>query len=186
MNIVRLITMKIRALWLDRQLKSSGGLRLVGKIGYTTGLKYTGIGAKTKFGDGIYLTAWKKLIADPELQIGEGCEFGAYNHITCVNKIIIGDNCLTGKWVTITDNSHGSSDFKDLKLSPMDRPVISKGPVIIGNNVWIGDKATILPNVKIGDGVIIGANSVVTKDIPSYCIVGGNPAIILKQYNENE
>ena len=52
--------------------------------------------------------------------------------------------------------------------------------VIIGNNVWIGDKATILPGVKIGDGCIIAANTVVTKDVPPYSVVAGNPGVILK------
>ena len=65
------------------------------------------------------------------------------------------------------------------------REVISKGAVIIGKNVWIGDKATVLPGVTIGDSVIIGANSVVTKDIPAYSIVGGNPAKIIKTLQEN-
>lgn len=60
---------------------------------------------------------------------------------------------------------------------------MSKGPVIIGQNVWVGDKATILPGVTIGDGAVIGANSVVTKDVPPYSIVGGNPAKVLKQLN---
>lgn len=68
-----------------------------------------------------------------------------------------------------------------MEIPPTQRPVYSKGPVIIGNNVWIGDKATILPNVSIGNGAIIAANSVVTKDVPEYCIVAGNPAKIIKQ-----
>jgi acetyltransferase-like isoleucine patch superfamily enzyme len=66
-------------------------------------------------------------------------------------------------------------------MIPTERKVISKGAVIIGENVWIGDKVTILPGVEIGNGVVIGANSVVTKDIPSYCVVGGNPAKVIKQ-----
>ena len=61
------------------------------------------------------------------------------------------------------------------------RFVTSKGPVIIGNNVWIGDKATVLPNVTIGDGAVIAANAVVTKDVPPYSIVAGNPAKVIKQ-----
>lgn len=65
-------------------------------------------------------------------------------------------------------------------LPPLFRPLFSKGPVIIGKNVWIGDKATILPGVTIGDGSIIGANSVVTKDVPAYSVVAGNPAKIIK------
>ena len=54
-------------------------------------------------------------------------------------------------------------------------------PITIEDNVWIGEKASIMPNVKIGKGAIIGANSVVTKDVSSYSIVGGNPARVLKQ-----
>lgn len=153
------------------------------------------IGENTGFGDWIFLTAWKSYsyieneketqqILQPDLQIGEECHFGAFNHITCTNKIIIGNRILTGKWVTITDNSHGTTDLDSLKIDPIKRPIYSKGPVIIGDNVWIGDKATILPGVTIGDGTVIAANAVVTKDVPAYCVAAGNPArIIKKQYN---
>jgi acetyltransferase-like isoleucine patch superfamily enzyme len=67
-----------------------------------------------------------------------------------------------------------------LKENPIKRPIISKGPVIIGNNVWIGDKATILSDVKIGDGAIIAANAVVTKDVPAYSMAAGIPAQVIK------
>ena len=74
---------------------------------------------------------------------------------------------------------------ESMKKSPVEREIYSKGAVRIGNNVWIGDKATILPGVTIGDGVIIGANSVVTKNIPDYCVVGGNPAKVIKSIKKN-
>ena len=145
------------------------------------------IGEGTSFGDWIYLTAWdsyecivnwnsQKQVLNPELIIGKDCCFGAYNHITCTNKIIIGDRCLTGKWITITDNSHGRTDWESLQVPPIKRPIYSKGPVVIGNDVWICDNATILPGVEIGDGAVIAANAVVTKDVPAYCFVAGNPA----------
>ena len=66
-----------------------------------------------------------------------------------------------------------------MSMAPTTRPLYSKGRVSIGKNVWIGDKATILPGVTIGDGVIVGANSVVTKDIPHYKIAIGCPAKII-------
>ncbi len=160
-----------------------------GEIGMIRCPECITIGDGTSFGDWIYLTAWdsydcivnginQRQTLNPELTIGKECGFGAFNHITCANKISIGDRCLTGKWVTITDNSHGETDKESLQVAPIKRPIYSKGPVIIGNDVWIGDKVTILPGVTIGDGAVIGANSVVTKDVPAYRVVAGNPAII--------
>ena len=145
------------------------------------------IGEGTHIGEHCILTAWKTTCAGgdfhPEIFIGKGCCFGEYNHITSTNKIVIGDNLLTGRWVTITDNSHGETDYETLQQPPLMRLVTSKGPVIIGNNVWIGDKATILPNVTIGDGAVIAANSVVTKNVPAYSVAAGNPAKVIKSAN---
>lgn len=149
------------------------------------GEQYIFIGDGTIIGNNCIITAWDKTSSgntfNPNITIGQNCNIGEFNHITSINKIIIGDNLLTGRWVTISDNNHGDISFEDLQIPPLLRHETSKGPVIIGNNVWIGDKSTILSNVKIGDGVIVGANSVVTKDIPAYSVVGGNPAKIIKQ-----
>ena len=82
--------------------------------------------------------------------------------------------------MTISDNNHGSTDFDTLHEVSVNRKLYTKGPVIIGNNVWIGDKATILGGVTIGDGAVIAANAVVTKDVPAYSVVGGNPARVIK------
>lgn len=153
-------------------------------IGLIEGFKYISIGSNTSFQRDIYLTAWDKYGNQqftPEVIIGSDCAIGAWNHITCVNKIVIGSGLLTGKWVTITDNSHGRTDYESLQIPPMKRMIYSKGPIIIGNNVWIGDKATILPGVTIGDGAVIAANSVVTKDIPSFSVVAGSPAKIINE-----
>lgn len=65
--------------------------------------------------------------------------------------------------------------------SPGDISLYSKGPVIIGDNVWVGAGSCILPNVTIGNNCIIGANSVVTKSFPDNCVIAGNPAKIIKQ-----
>lgn len=147
------------------------------------------IGNRTRIDNGSVITAWKRTpdgtTHNPIISIGKECSIGEYNHITSTNKIIIGDHLLTGRWVTITDNSHGDTDYASLLTNPIMRIVKSKGPVIIGNNVWIGDKATILPGVTIGDGAVIAANAVVTKDVPAYSVVGGNPARIIKQAKNN-
>ncbi len=123
-------------------------------------------------------------IITPELSIGNGCNFGEYNHITAVNRIIIGDNLLTGRFVLITDNSHGKFEIEELQKHPSHRQVVSKGEVVIGNNVWLGDKVSVLPGVHIGNGCIIGANSVVTHDVPDYSIAVGNPAKVIKTISQ--
>lgn len=154
----------------------------INKKSFIVGAECIKIGNDSAFNEGLYLTAWKtdeKTL--PYIEFGEKCSIGAHNHITATNYIKIGNNLLTGKWVTITDNSHGKTDYYELQHPPCERKVISKGGVTIGNNVWIGDKATILPGVTIGDGAVIAANAVVTKDVAAYSVVGGNPAKALKK-----
>lgn len=170
----------IRSAWIRREFKHIGDKVMFGKIGLLKGAECISIGDRCKFEDYVFLTAWT-LNGKPTINIGEHCFFGAFSHITSTNKIVIGDNCLTGKNVTITDNSHGETDLTSLETPPLKRVLVSKGPVVIGNNVWIGDKATILPNVTIGDGCVIAANSVVTKDIPPYSVAAGVPAKVIKQ-----
>lgn len=170
---------------LCRHFKRCGKELMVGKIGMIRGLNYVSLGNNVSFDDGVCLTIWPEHSSNhhPFMSVGNNCSFGAYNHITCVNYISIGDDCLTGKYVTISDNSHGNTDKESLTKAPKDRPVVSKGGVKIGYNVWIGDKATILPGVTIGDGVVVAANSVVTKDVPAYCVVAGIPAKVVKFNN---
>ena len=118
---------------------------------------------------------------NPEIIIGNGCGIGAYSHLTAVNGIYIGNNVRMGKSILITDNAHGASRRDLLDMSPRYRPLYSKGPVHIEDNVWIGEKSSIMPGVTVGRGAIIAANSVVTHDVPPYSVVGGNPAKIIKQ-----
>lgn len=87
------------------------------------------LGEGNSFGDNLYLTAWSQFSdkkAPVLISIGSHCDFGAFNHITATNQIVIGDNCLTGKWVTISDNNHGTTSFDDLSLPPLKRKVVSK------------------------------------------------------------
>lgn len=116
------------------------------------------------------------------ITIGNDCMFGNDCHITCANSITIGNGLRTGKSVLISDNAHGDpAKLEQLKMHPNVRPLYSKGPIVIGNNVWIGDKVAVLGGVKIGDGAIIGANAVVTHDVPPYSIAVGCPAKIIKR-----
>lgn len=147
------------------------------------GEEYISIGNNSTISKRCVLSVWDKYVDDhfiPSILIGNNVAIGEDCHITAINKIIIGNNVLFGKKVTVTDNSHGNEFHDDLHIPPLKRTVTSKGPVILKDNVWIGDKVTILPNVSIGEGSIVGANSVVTKDIPDFCIAVGNPAKVIK------
>lgn len=183
----------IRTITYKYKFKHWGNRSKIGKVLSIHGEKYITVGNNSGFGDYISLTAWDKRkyfdlsnneeneeYFTPSIVIGSNCTFGAYNNITCINKIQIGDGFLSGKWVTITDNSHGETNIEDLSIKPISRKMISKGMVLIGKNVWVGDKVTILPNVRIGNGAIIAANTVVTKDVPAYCVYAGNPGKIIK------
>lgn len=121
---------------------------------------------------------WKEQSFSPEIIIGNNCFLGEFIHISCINYIEIGDNCLFGRRVTITDHSHGTTS--DYETPPLKRDLYSKGPVIIGENCWIGENVCILPGVIIGKNVIIGAGSIVTHDMPDNSVVGGVPAKVIK------
>ena len=184
-NRLRKVKNQLYTVFIRRGFKAFGKGSIIRlKADMIIGKRCIVIGSKTTIGKNVQITAWERNngeVYSPEIIIGDNCQLGSYNHITAINSIIIGNGVLTGKFVTITDNSHGGTrNIEELEKSPINRPAFSKGKVEIGDNVWIGDKATILPNVKIGRGCIIGANSVVTKDIPPFCIVGGNPAAIVR------
>lgn len=187
-----------RSVWLKNKHNALYSLwisNFLGAVGENSMICYPcklwGGGAKSIFiGNGTtiqsccILGCWIKYAGDtftPSIIIGDDCNIGEHTHITSINKITIGNGLLTGRYVYIGDNSHGGLSIEEANTPPIRRKLQSKGEVVIGNNVWIGDKTTILAGVHIGDNVIIGANSVVTHDIPSNCMAAGMPARVIKQ-----
>lgn len=141
-------------------------------IGHHTNIEgHSILGCWEKYGDQTFT---------PSITIGNHCNIGEYNHITACDKIVIGDGLLTGRFVYIGDNTHGGLTMEEKEIPPFRRKLVSKGGISIGKNVWIGDKATILGGVHIGDNVIVAAHAVVTKDVPSNSMVAGIPAKIVK------
>lgn len=122
---------------------------------------------------------------NPILIVGENVQINDYVHIAAKKQIVIKNNVLIASKVFISDLNHGSysSENQDSPLVvPEKRSLIAKA-IVIEENVWIGESVSILPGVTIGFGSIIGANSVVCKNIPSHCIAVGSPAIPIKKYN---
>ena len=119
----------------------------------------------------------------PEIIIGNNVRIEDYCHIGCVERVVIGDGVLIASKVFITDHFHGDISRNDLKKIPKERPLNSK-PVVIGNNVWIGDSVSIMPGVTLGNNVIVGANAVVTHSFPADVVIAGCPAKVIKTLGE--
>lgn len=121
----------------------------------------------------------------PQLLIGDNVVINDDCHIGVFNRVEIRNDVLIASKVYISDHSHGDTNYTDMLLPPRLRPIVSKGPVIIEENVWLGEGVCILPNVRIGKNSIVGANAVVTKDIPPFSIAAGVPARVIRSISEN-
>lgn len=97
--------------------------------------------------------------------------------------VIIKEGTILSHEIQIFSRNHNYNS-KDLKYIPYDERFIEK-KVIIGNNVWIGARSMIMAGVEIGDGVVVAAGSIVTKSVPNYAVIGGNPAKIIKYRDAN-
>ncbi len=117
----------------------------------------------------------------PKIVFGNNVSFYHNCHVGCINRIEIGDNVLLASRVYIADHAHGTTTGEDWDKPPVFRKLVSKGPVIIKNNVWVGEGVAIMPGITIGENAVIGANSVVTKDIPGNCVAAGVPAVVIRQ-----
>jgi acetyltransferase-like isoleucine patch superfamily enzyme len=151
---------------------------------YLRGGKYIKIGSNVGFDQRLRLEAFDKFLNDdfkPEIIIGNNVSIQKDCHIGAINKIIIGNNVLLASKVYISDHSHGEITEEAIQTPPAQRKLYSKGPVVIEDNVWLGEGVIVLPNVTIGENSIIGANSVVTKSIPKNSLVAGNPARIIRE-----
>lgn len=120
------------------------------------------------------------------LRFGKNVQLNDFVHITAMSNVTIGDNVLMASKIFISDCTHGSysGDANDSNPEsiPIERPLSSK-PIIIEDNVWLGEFVSVLPGVTIGKGTIVGANSVVSKDLPRYVIAVGTPAKPIKIFN---
>ncbi len=151
------------------------------------GGKFIALGDNTIFQRGCWLYVHippgeqsSPLCMKPKLSVGKGCYIGYNNHFSATNNVHIGERVMTANNVYISDNIH---TYTDITIPIMDQKVSYKSPVSIGDGSWIGENACII-GATIGSNCVIGANSVVTKDIPNYCVAIGAPARIIRQYDE--
>lgn len=115
-----------------------------------------------------------------EIIIGNHTRIGMGN--TIIGPVMIGNNVILAQNVVTSALNH---NFEDV-LTTINQQGVKTDQIIIENNVWIGANSTILAGVHIGEHVVVGAGSVVTKDIPPFNVVVGNPARIVKEYDHKE
>lgn len=157
---------------------------------------------KTRNESVVYIkpTITRKNIEVGDFSYFDGSNFEKYvtHHYDFIgDKLIIGKFCQIGRNVEFVMNgaNHQMNSittypfyiFKGWDQKPTDEKDLPyKGDTVVGNDVWIGQKVTILPGIHIGDGAIIGANSVVSKDVPPYSVVAGNPIKLIRKRFDDE
>lgn len=124
-------------------------------------------------------TNYGRQLTEPKLIIGDNCSIQHAVHIYCAKKVEIKKGCLIASGCMITDENHGMDPQKGYYVN---QPLLIK-PTILEEGVWLGENVCVLPGVTIGQYSIIGANSVVKRDIPDYSIAVGNPARVVKRFN---
>lgn len=140
------------------------------------------IGTRTMIGQHVTLSAGMLVPLDdgqdPLLTIGNGCVLGKGASIVAHERIVIGDDTMTGHYVYITDQNHG---YEDLDV-PIGKQMWKNNPVHIGPGCWIGTGAVILPGTTLGAHVVVAAGSVVRGEVPAFCVIAGTPARMVRRF----
>lgn len=160
--------------------------RVVRRPVYIRGRRWIKVGKGFTTGRALRMEAFPADSSDrTRIEIGEDVQLNDYVHIAAVDSVRIGNNVLIASKVFISDHNHGkySGDDQHSPLLPPATRALHHDPVVIEDNVWIGEFVSILPGVRVGKGAIIGTMSVVSRDIPPYSIAVGCPARVIKRFN---
>jgi acetyltransferase-like isoleucine patch superfamily enzyme len=168
-----------------RRFRSFGdGSAICFPVAALFGERYISIGADTLLGPYVTLSAGvspEHELGDVEVvTIGARCLIGRGSGIVAHERVVIGDDVFTGHHVYVTDANHGYGD----REVPPSRQFAPPRPVSIGDASWLGHGSVVLPGVNIGRHVVVGAGSVVTADLPDFCVAVGNPARVIRRYVE--
>lgn len=147
------------------------------------GGKYIQIERNSTIGKYAWLGAFDSYLGQhfsPAIHIGPNVTIGNFFCATAIDRIDIKEGCLLSEYVYISDHGHGTEPDGP---PPVAQPLFSKGPVVIGENTFVGYRVSILPGVKLGKHCVVGAHSVVNKSFPDYSVIAGVPARLIKKYD---
>lgn len=153
------------------------------------GMLYVGNNTKIKnsknllLGKNVNICSNSVLICGDKINLKNGAYIGYFTEIMCIHGVEIGENTICGPYMFITDSNHEYNDI-NIPISKQGSPTKEENNrIIIGDDCWIGAHVSIIGNVKIGKHSVIAAGAVVNTNIPPYCVAGGVPAKVLKQFN---
>lgn len=164
MLAIRRKMLRLKGLKFGQKLILEGPIDIASPAGIT-------LGNHVHLGKDVYLGAWER----GRLTVGDHTYIGRFGIVLAYCSVTIGSDCLIAPSCHITDVNHGIEPGELIRKQPC-----ASRPVVIGNDVWIGAGCSILPGVTIGDGAVIGARAVVSKNIPPYAIAVGVPAKVIK------
>lgn len=177
---------RVRNYCLSRKLKAAN--LNIGPRAYLRGLSSIRIGDDFSAQTGLWLEAithYEEQTFTPQIIIGNHVRISQFVHIAATNRVEIGDDVLIGSRVIVTDHNHGQ--YRRTHSSPMSAPgsrlLDTDLQVTIGARVWLGDGVVVTPGANIGEGSVIGANSVVIGSVPPFSVAVGTPAVVKKIFD---
>jgi len=163
-RLIHLGRLRVHVGWVSPRLQLDGPVSVAG----TARIRFPEV---ARFGPGVHLETNGKGV----IVLGENVRLNQGTVVVAYDRVEIGADTLVGEYVTFRDANHGIQPGRPIRLQTHD-----VRPIRIGENVWVGRGACILAGVTVGRGAVIGANSVVTRDVPEDAIVGGVPARVLR------
>ena len=181
LRAIRRCAAMLRALWMRLSGAHVGKGVFVGRDPQFYGLAGIAIGDRVNIGRRARLETHRTERGQGQISIGSGTNIGNDLHVGAALRVLIGRNCMLASGVTVLDHDH---DFAD----PFDARTAAEGviaaPTVIEDSVFLGEHVVVLKGVRIGNGSVIGANSVVTNDIPPLTMAAGMPARPIRRFNE--
>ena len=169
LGVIRFMFLKIR---FSKRL-TSNGLSIIGKSAFF----YINRGGSISIGKKVIISEYCEIQSSGALKLGDRVYLNRNSRIIAFDKIEIGSDVTIAQFVAILDHDHKF----EMKEGRLNLDGYTSDPVVIGNNVWIGDKCSILKGSKIGSNVVVAAHTLVNGIVPSNCIVAGVPFKVIKR-----